>query len=333
MDNNDIIFLETLENLKIEVHVIGYKTEGESIIFLISDTKLNVNYYCGIVDFYENKDENLIKEFLTFLKIDKFDFCCWTHPHYDHCKGFDRIFQDNLIKNETIFYLPEGIYRTNLDIINPATEGIDFMKTINNLFSKNKNLGSLSVVKSEKIRNITMKKFKTVTESIDLSIDVVSPYSEQIRMDLDGNHKKKEPNIYSIGFILSFGKNFKIFLSGDMEDETLELLNKKCFDGVKIIKAPHHGSEGTKKIIQHIKEMDKKPYVVSTVYRRRKELPTPLMVSDYKNHCEKFICTGSLDLKNRENEEKENYGIASFYYYLNNDSVIKYGTSGNTKVY
>jgi ribonuclease BN (tRNA processing enzyme) len=87
----------------IDVHVIGYKTAGESIIVNIG------NKFAGIIDCYRTKQYFITMDILKDLRIKKLNFICWTHTDEDHTRGLPDILLSPYVGKKTAFILPDGI--------------------------------------------------------------------------------------------------------------------------------------------------------------------------------------------------------------------------------
>ena len=99
-----IIFFE--EKLVIETYLIGYKLEGEAVLFFVrTDGAIS---FSGIVDCFCTVENDKVTEILKKNKVDKLDFICWTHPDFDHSKGLKDII-DMYASEKTSIWIPEGI--------------------------------------------------------------------------------------------------------------------------------------------------------------------------------------------------------------------------------
>ena len=77
------------DSLKLELNVIGYHDQGESIVFFIKTDGYVV--YTGLVDCYKTEEQNAVKAVLEKEQVERIDFVCWTHPHDDHTVGLDEV--------------------------------------------------------------------------------------------------------------------------------------------------------------------------------------------------------------------------------------------------
>ena len=88
------------DSLKLELNVIGYHDQGESVVFFIKTDGMVAQ--TGLVDCYKTEEQNAVKMVLEKERIKKVDFVCWTHPHDDHTRGLDEIWKEYCTK-ETCF--------------------------------------------------------------------------------------------------------------------------------------------------------------------------------------------------------------------------------------
>ena len=99
-----VVYFE--KDLCIETYVIGYKNEGESILFFVrADGGIS---FSGLVDCYKLDDVDKVKDILQENEIEKLDFICWTHPDLDHSKGLVDIIK-NYVSQKTNIWIPEGV--------------------------------------------------------------------------------------------------------------------------------------------------------------------------------------------------------------------------------
>lgn len=60
------------DSLKLELNVIGYHDQGESIVFFIKTD--GIAAYTGLVDCYKTEDQNAVKMVLEKEQVEKIDF-------------------------------------------------------------------------------------------------------------------------------------------------------------------------------------------------------------------------------------------------------------------
>jgi len=96
-------------SLQIVIYLIGYSSQGESIIFSIeADNGDNVKLFCAVIDSYEIANINKTIETIDKLGYKKIDLLCWTHPDEDHSLGIDTLLS-KYVDNNSIILIPENI--------------------------------------------------------------------------------------------------------------------------------------------------------------------------------------------------------------------------------
>ena len=96
-----IIFFE--EKLVIETYLIGYKLEGEAVLFFVrTDGAIS---FSGIVDCFCTVENDKVTEILKKNKVDKLDFICCTHPDFDHSNTLLSIIKALIRVNQRFFLL------------------------------------------------------------------------------------------------------------------------------------------------------------------------------------------------------------------------------------
>lgn len=316
----------TRKDLDVKIYIIGYKDKGESIIVLVKDLERVV--FSSIIDGYKTDELNIAKSILDGEKVEKIDVCCWTHPHEDHCKGFLEILENKICKENTIFLLPEGVYCEDdgfFDYSDSEKEILkEFNKSLENHRVKDRNVKTVNVDECEKRLFINCKLKLMTGEIIPFQIFAVAPNSTVIRSSRKKG--KLKPNEVSIGLIYSIDNDFVIFLGGDMENKTINLLEKDIFKDISIIKIPHHASDGANKILDLL-GTDKRDDIIacSTTFRHGiSNLPTSSVIDEYKKKTGKVLCTGKIS----PSDEKDNFGVIKFEYNLGL-SYVTYNFSGN----
>lgn len=111
-------------------------------------------------------------------------------------------------------------------------------------------------------------------------------------------------NDRSVFFVLALG-NVRIFLTGDVEDATIEKIPVNFFGKhIHIMKIPHHGSDSSEKMLDlGWQECD---IACSTVYRKGcSDLPLSSIMEQYSEVAQYLLCTGKAD----KSKETEKYGV------------------------
>lgn len=286
------------EKLTIETKIIGYRNQGECILIFIRVD--GVIAFSALTDCYMTASVDKISDILDEYHVSKLNFLCWTHPDFDHSRGMKKIIQKYVDENTQI-WIPEGI----------ESYSIKCSEKVRELFCELKECvvgyGAYNVYTVSDKKDLLCYDtycFAKGYEEYVLKITAYAPNSRLIRKQnyLDQFVK----NNHSIFFILELG-NVKIFLTGDIEDETIDKLPQGVSDYAHIIKIPHHGSDTSTRILETCRASD---VSCSTVYRVGKvNLPLQEVLGKYALNSDELYCTGSMDA----NKEQYEYGILTVY--------------------
>lgn len=285
------------KSLVIETYIIGYKIEGEAILFFIrADEGIS---FSGLVDCYRTKDVDKVKDILRENAIDSLNFICWTHPDADHSEGLNEII-DLYASENTYIWIPEGVDEKELKFSNKVRELYLHLKACTMKMDSDLNVYSASDRKD--LMSYSSLCFQKGLDSFPLEIISYAPNSKVVRKQNYFNQFIK--NDRSIFCVIALGE-IRIWLTGDIEDGTIEMLPKEFFkEHVHILKIPHHGSDSSAKIMEF--GQDGCEIACSTVYRRGKNsLPVQQIMEQYERFAEMLFCTGNMDPKSEHNK----YGI------------------------
>ena len=312
-------------SLKLELNVIGYHNQGESIVFFIKTDE--VVAYTGLVDCYKTEDQNVVKMLLEKEQVEKIDFVCWTHPHDDHTIGLDEIWEQ---------YCTETTCFCCTDIIqaNPNLYSADAMKVFQNI------TGIHTSSKRKKMRIMYLKDSTQVerllcvgnTKQYKFKIQSFAPSSAILGERLIGN-KDQKGNAYSIGLFLFLGEH-SIMLAGDVENPTIRRITDSDMEyPVDYIKIPHHGSKSASFLPDKMRSFNLlAPNVATTTLFRIHKLPHEQILDKYFTWgCNEIYTTGNTKKEN----DKIGYGIikTTFDILEQNEYSIETELVGDAAVY
>lgn len=254
--------IERLEDLEVEIHLLGSTSWGESILVLITDKgfvlfSYLIDSFKGIHDYLKSlKEKEVLQSLLTCI--------CWTHPHDDHSDDLFSILKDDeLVKlnkksplryeGSTRFiipgYLKDGKYKIQSDYVEP-------------ILSLG---GAIGVVFGEyhsKINHSWSVKISETNTEQKVSLNIVSP--KVIEQSLSQLLTKESLNLISLSCVLQIGSLYSIYFGGDCtDDELIGIMNgstdkhnkmKNLISECKIIKIPHHGSDSTVQFIDYLND-------------------------------------------------------------------------------
>lgn len=292
------------ESLILEVNIIGYKNEGESIVFFIkADDKV---VYSGIVDCYEYEKLNKSIEILEENNVRELDFVCWTHPHKDHTVGIEKIIEE-YCGGLTKFWIPPFI----------SNDISDYTKTsgniYNELFSIIRERGKKRKMHIKPVSNACImdrRKYQIISTMKNVNFQILSfaPDSELIAYN-KLNGVQTLDNLYSIGLILIAG-DYHIMLAGDVENQTINSIPDENIDyPITYIKIPHHGSSTASDLVRRIYELTEfKPSVATTTIYKKNNLPEMKVLNLYRE-CNKNIELYSTGEFLENNKNTDDFGI------------------------
>lgn len=290
-----MVFFE--DHLLVETFIIGYKNEGESIVFFIrADGGI---YFSGLVDCYEVEKLNKVRGILEENGVKELDFICWTHPDLDHSKGLKKII-DEYASSQTYIWIPEGVEAEEITCSKDVKDLFAYLKACS--LNPEAVLNVYSVSDRKDLMYYNSICFQKGTERYPLQMVSYAPNSKKIRKQYYMD--KFIRNDKSIFFELAIG-GVRILLTGDMEDATIEEIPRLYFrEHVNVLKIPHHGSDTSAKMLEL--GWDGCDIACSTVYRKgHANLPLEDIMIQYCETAEEVFCTGNAD----KGRETELYGV------------------------
>lgn len=315
-----------IKNLLVDIYISGNSIEGESILILLK-SNMGVIHSMLIDSYVGNKEENPLLKVLNDNNVKELDILIWSHPHEDHTKGMIKILEiyDERIKEIVV---PPYLHGNEKNYMGEVKEVFDKINEINLNNIRNKSLTQVTFTEAN--HYIVDKKIIQVfnlEEDIEFNIYAISPMSNLIRnRELRGNFN--DLNDFSIAVYYNIG-DFLIFNTGDIGNLTINQLRDNTLDRMyvpNIIKIPHHGSNGSNKLIdffetQRQKDPDNiKINIAATTAYRKHKLPCKSVIDGYKNLSDKVykindnidddaIIKINVDIINRniKIEQLENY--------------------------
>ena len=283
-------FFTKLDDLLLDIFVVGYPDKGESQIIILKDDKHT--FFSCVIDCYRHKSINKTFEILNSNGIKRLDMFIWTHTDEDHSLDIENLV-NNFCDSKTSFVLPELTYGNLNDFIDYSAEikkSFDLINSFNT--GQNYNVASATAVPKSH-SNIWRNEFidTETTSKLLFEIIAVAPCSALLRRRYDSGDLKKK-NDLSIATIFKVGE-LNLFLSGDIEDQSINQMANYHFENIKYIKTPHHSSTTSTKLIDRLSENSdaKTLKSVSTIYKKH-NLPHPDVVERYKKISDSFISTG-----------------------------------------
>lgn len=293
------IFLPS-DSLRADIHLIGYPPMGESQVFILKDIVTETVYYSAVIDCYTYESINKTIDILNEYGLKKIDLLCWTHPDDDHSIGINDLVE-LFCTPDTKILLPEGIYGSPQDLVKYTPEILEFFQSIKtNNQNKNYNVNSATVITGQ-TQGVEKIIFTESLREIKFHIKVLAPCSAIIRRRMENGLSKK--NDISIALIIELGE-LSFFLTGDIENQTINLLPAEQLANLTYLKTPHHTSKSSNSLLSifsGFKGGYKIPYTCSTAYRKH-DLPNEELIDDYRFYTDSFFTT-------HDDGSSEVYGI------------------------
>lgn len=283
-------YLTKVEDLFIEIYLIGYNNAGESILFLIkSKTPDEKIIFSGVVDCYEENGKNETIQLLDKLRVEKLDFLCWTHPDDDHSIGMDKLF-DNYTNKETRIILPQSLIELK-DKLSDKTSTL--CENIGEKVYKKKDSEMYDVVEAQagmKLIDLSIGS-KYRIEPYKFQITAISPFYDLILSQY--KNKQLKNNHFAIALCLEF-EGINILLTSDIEQRTIH----RFYDNISLpskihyLKIPHHGSNKSEVFLDFLNKRNINNFMIScsTVYSNCK-LPDIKLMEKYKIKSKNTFCT------------------------------------------
>lgn len=318
------------DNAVLNIYIIGYKTMGESILFEISDSKIEKSLY-GIIDCYKENGLNYTFDFLKTQEVKELYFLLWSHPDRDHSLGLNDIitYFGNKIK---LLGISDGISFEEINSSNKKQKYNDVEKVyieINNISQK---LGQRFIHINHATKEFKIPFIKENGEKIYFTIKPFAPLcnivrNERVKLFRD-MHKNTKclKNRISTGFLITLG-DYDLCFAGDITNEGLVGDDYKkflttLFKNIDFVKIPHHGSKNSETFLQLLP----KNFSFAGLTKFNSTTPNPEIVSKYKNRTN-VLATFPMEKQIKEYEHS--YGVVKLTIPFNHINYIEYSFEGN----
>lgn len=279
----------------LDIYLIGYPTEGESIVCCLrTDNENSPFLFTCVIDCYRNEKFNYTVELLKKLKISNLDLLCWTHPDKDHSLGIDELLEDYVGAN-TVVSIPISLPEHKADF-NEETQ--KYCHMILNCLKKRKLENKIRLQYTCNNTEVYARDYLKINQdkSYRLRIKAIAPDSNLVANLL--SRKTVKSNIFSIALCLSF-EEVNVLFTGDLENNTIREAQDiwDLPDNFHYIKIPHHGSSSSSDLIDFFERRKNSIFMegiaCSTVFKKA-GLPEREILKRYENIVEKVICTGDI---------------------------------------
>lgn len=304
------ISVSSTKNLRMLFYLIGYRTQGESVVILFIDTIDGSVKYSIVNDCYVYEHENLTCQILGKHSVKPLSLLCWTHPDLDHSVGLYNVIKD-FCSEETLVILPEYFHNRDTDVV--TVKNKDERNVLDKIFSLNTtgNPTLTHIAVSRNYHEIDRVTFVGIDETtLDISVDALTPHSDPLSRAFYQQKKFTLKNDVSISTILNVD-NYYIYLGGDVTEQMIMNSPSGVFRKCRFIKVPHHGSNTAAALLDYLPEtIDSACFTTKS-----KKLPVQEVMDDYKNISQYITATGSKDRR------EHLYGIILYEFDFSGDEI------------
>ena len=313
-----ILLVKDCYQIIFKIMVIGYKAQGESIVFELIDSNNDRILYMGCVDSYELGGLNITSDYLQSKADRKLDFLCWSHPDNDHSKGFLNLINDCCNEN-TLICIPATLdekLNQKLDLSDANRKIFDVLEAHNHAHPGR--LHPVSVSKIDLVDEISIR--DETHHTVPFRIWAIAPNGGLVR-DWRASSRDTVKNILSVGLTIQLG-NYKFIFGGDMPDESIGYVYRTYIKDPLWLKIPHHGSDTSKTMADSISYESRNLYANTTVYTTH-HLPHNHVLDYYmQKGCNRIDSTSS---------GTEDYGIIEYDFDLFRSQTLRIAHKGNAQ--
>jgi len=239
----------------LEVHVIGYRTKGESIVVLLKEG-IHTFYSIVIDSFCKRKNKkslNRTSDVLTSNGVKTLQMVIMTHPHDDHIRGMVDILEHFCDKN-TMFYSPAHSFDIERQMVQLTKKEKDILKCVRTINEKNKTFSNEVGVSFEGY--YSLKKVYLYDNDdpymhypVTVEINAISPITSL--NDAKSSNIVLDPNDLSISIIICICDYYLLF-GADTTDEQIRYFDSETMSAVKFVKIPHHASNTSEHLLRYL---------------------------------------------------------------------------------
>lgn len=317
--------------LRLHVYVVGYPSQGESILMVISEGDRPLVVI--VTDCYEisqnyNHVSQILIEDWNSAPLDVF---VWTHPHEDHSKGIPAFLSLNDKGNAAHIVMPTNMagLKKRKDMCNDAkTAEAHILK--NYVKAPDTKCHYIdSDLYADNARSIKLKGSNDRPD-INVVMSPLSPIGALAARTL--NESQTKHNKGSIVYMLSVN-GIDIFMGGDIDPVSVPYIDEDVFHHVNLIKIPHHGSRDTGNIHKKfgMNQCDE-VYAATTMYDGQHD-PKVEILTGYAANGTTVHCTGPDRLKENPKAASHAYGVVHYTYNINTARLLKVELIGNAYRY
>lgn len=292
-----------LDDFVVQVHVIGYRTQGESIVILFKEGGRTL--YSIVIDSYCIGEEpdviNKTKELLDNNEVKKLSMLIMTHPHEDHILGMEGLVTSYCDKN-TRFYYPSHSFDIEDGIVQLKETEKDVLRLVR---EKNKIVNTFSnpigvpAGGDTTLSTVYLYDDDDAEEKRPVPIEIVALTPINSVNDAKRSNKHLDPNDLSISIVINI-LEYYLFFGADTTNAHISKLSGNTMAAVKFVKIPHHASDTADRLLSYFSQ-GQLDYACSTsFYVGQSNLPKRDVLNLYANVSQRLDIVGCPKEDERE---------------------------------
>ncbi len=293
-------YLDSISDINIDIYLIGYKEQGESIVFILYANKPNYKVlYSIVIDCYE-ENINATKEILDEILTDKVDMLIWTHPHDDHTKGMLELLNNYSSRNTQII-LANILGNKGIKLSKECKKVERKIATLNKRLKYRYDINEM-VHFDNSLKIIEFLNADTI-ERMDVRCIAPIP-SISAKQSSKSNINPNDLCVAIIvELVLKNNRKMNFLFSGDIENEVLSEIHRwqdsyEIPNTYNFIKIPHHGGRSAEKVKGILNGERKSEYAATTIFLKEGETkytnPEIELLEEYKGYVDNIGCTSDI---------------------------------------
>ena len=251
-------------NLVLEVHTVGYPTQGESIVTMLKDGDRVL--FTVVTDSFCTDSSDEVSAILHRNGDPHINIFVWTHPDEDHSVGIENLLTTFDSQHEAIVYIPANISRELMNN-DSARTALDYLVANYNKMRRY-NLSSIGSTQGIELphQSFVVKSRRTGREIVGYFHFLLPDTSMSFRRAYHHVRNSGDMNDFSIVYVLSLN-GLRYFYGADMTNSSMKFLRtdkSQYLDNIRFIKIPHHGSKDSAKAVGLLKPYEEKKAVATT---------------------------------------------------------------------
>lgn len=291
---------DNLWDVRLHLYVIGYPSQGESIIMIFSEGEKILKSI--VTDCYSDANCDCIYRILNSYNNPKIDWFIWTHPHEDHSKGIPNLLDNFDQGHNGHIFIPSNLHSIHKNFENllcaDAKDALTYLKTN---YCPKANIGP------RRHRNYHTVQFdpdcfepvcyrffiQDSSSEIPVCLSVLGPDNIASLHNSDGTIQLKE-NALSVVYTLDVNR-LVLFMAGDITNRGAEVIPDEYFQNFHFLKIPHHGSNEPKAFYNRMILNEEKESIGVTTRFLGQQLPRPEAMEIYTSYLGTVFSTHSAD--------------------------------------